>query len=153
MNCSRSITATALPTQSAAHLLRALNNGKITTASTRPAFICLQQQCTSTPFSRRQFSTSKPALIKEFFPQTETKSIRFTEPAWHHPVYTYEQMEAVKVAHRNAKSMSDKVALGVMRLLRWGLDLASGYKHDLKNAVGADGKPKTNMTERKWLIR
>lgn len=156
MNCSRSITANHLSKQSAAHVLRSLN-GKITaTSAARPAFICLQQQCTSP--SRRHFSSSRPALIKEFFPPPDAPNIRTTEPAWAHPVYTYEQMEAVAVAHRNAKNWSDYAALSAMRVLRWGLDLATGYKHDKEPPQGhaldsTKARPKTVMTERKWLIR
>lgn len=153
MNCSRGITSTALSKQSAAHILRSLN-GKITTTSARPAFIGLQQQWTP---PRRQFSTTKPAHIKDFFPAPDAPHIKTTEAAWAHPVYTYEQMEEVKVAHRNAKTMSDRVALGVLRVLRWGLDLATGYRHDKAVAKGQkhpeNAIPQSYMTEKKWLTR
>ncbi len=59
----------------------------------------------------------------------ESPHIKITEAAWPHPVYTQEQMDAVVVAHREAKTMSDRVALGMAKLLRWGLDLATGYRH------------------------
>ena len=88
-------------------------------------------------------------------------------------MYTYEQMQEVKVAHRHAKNWSDYVALSMMRVLRWGLDLASGYKHDpdqhpvhngaasskgsgehaLDRADKLRRRPFTYMTERKWLTR
>lgn len=71
--------------------------------------------------------------------------------------YTAEQMRAVEVAHRNARTWSDYVALGFVRTLRWGLDLATGYRHDEAVAKGqkdpAAAKKKNAMTERKWLIR
>jgi ubiquinol oxidase len=66
-------------------------------------------------------------------------------------------MEAVVVAHRAAKTMSDKVAMAMVRLLRFGLDLATGYKHDKAVALGnrdpAAAMQKYAMSERKWLIR
>ncbi|KAI0372172.1 alternative oxidase [Pilatotrama ljubarskyi] len=46
-----------------------------------------------------------------------------------HPVYTEEELRSVEILHREAKTFSDKVAYNFVRLLRWGFDLASGYKH------------------------
>lgn len=61
---------------------------------------------------RHHFSTSpNNPKIQEFFVQKETEKVRKTPPAWPHPVYTYDQMESVVVAHREAQTMSDKVAL------------------------------------------
>lgn len=155
MNCSRGITTNALSKQSAAQVLKSLNGKTIATSAARPAFTCLQQQW---PAPRRQFSTSKPAMIKEFFPAPDAPHIKTTEAAWPHPVYTREQMEEVRVAHRNAKTWSDYFALTMVRILRTGLDFATGYKHDHAVAQGtknpADAKrPLTAMTERKWLVR
>ena len=72
-------------------------------------------------------------------------------------MYTEEQMNAVVIAHRNAKTTSDKVALAMAKVLRFGLDLATGYKHDKavalheKDPVAA--QKKYGMTERKYMIR
>src|SRR4051794_10493195 len=68
-------------------------------------------------------------------------------------------MRAIHYEHRKPKDFSDKIALSMVRLLRWGTDLATGYLHDVeqpkkvgdKNAVTAT-KP-YQMSERKWLIR
>ncbi len=66
-------------------------------------------------------------------------------------------MRQVIVAHREAKTMSDKVALSAVKFLRWGLDFATGYKHD--KAVELDAKDpeaareKYAMTEEKYMIR
>ena len=61
-------------------------------------------------------------------------------------------MDSVVVAHREAKSFSDRVALGMARLLRWGLDTASGYKHEHAVALNAKdpvaAQKKYGMTER-----
>ncbi|KAH9922798.1 alternative oxidase [Epithele typhae] len=46
-----------------------------------------------------------------------------------HPVYTPEELRSVEVLHREAKTMSDKVAWLFVRLARWGFDRVSGYKH------------------------
>ena len=54
-------------------------------------------------------------------------------------------MKAIAVAHREPKTFSDKWAYGLVRLLRWGTDLATGYRHD-------ENKPYI-MSERKWLVR
>ncbi|EMC96090.1 hypothetical protein BAUCODRAFT_148923 [Baudoinia panamericana UAMH 10762] len=156
MNCTRGITANAFTKQSAGQALRSLN-GKINIAASRPAFIHLQQQC-SPP--RRQFSTTKVMGIKEFFPAPDAPNIKLTEPAWPHPVYSQEQMEAVAIAHRQAKTWSDWFALSAMRFLRFGLDVASGYKPDkhTKDVAAAKKNPQTGvvksaMTERQWMIR
>jgi hypothetical protein len=91
---------------------------------------------------RRAFSfTPTNPNIKEYFPQKETEKVRRTPAAWPHPIYTEEQMRAVTVAHREAKTWSDKVALTAVKLLRWGLDTVTRYKHD---------KP---MTAYQYLVR
>jgi len=66
-------------------------------------------------------------------------------------------MNSVKVAHREAKTWSDWVALAAIRTLRWGMDLATGYKHDEAVALGNKDPKAANkkyaMTERKYMIR
>jgi ubiquinol oxidase len=47
-------------------------------------------------------------------------------------------MSAVTVAHRGAKTISDKVALMAVKTLKWGSDLATGYKH--QKAIGLSEK-------------
>lgn len=62
-------------------------------------------------------------------------------------------------AHREPKDFSDRIALGMVKLLRWGTDIATRYKHDVDlpatisspNPV-ADTKP-YQMSESKWLTR
>lgn len=96
-----------------------------------------------TPGGRRRFTSTRSAGIKEFFPEHESPSIRQTPAAWPHPVYTEQQMNAVVVAHREAKTWADWSALTAVRLLRRGLDFATGYRH----------RPGFVMTERKYMIR
>jgi hypothetical protein len=66
-------------------------------------------------------------------------------------------MEDVVVAHREAKTYSDKVALIAVKLLRWGLDKATGYKHERAVALNEKdpvaARAKYAMTEEKYMIR
>jgi len=68
--------------------------------------------------------------------------VRRTPAAWPHPDVKEEHLNSVVVAHREARTASDKAALIATRILRRGLDLATGYK------------PKEGaMTEEKYMIR
>lgn len=74
--------------------------------------------------------------------------------------YTEEQMNAITVAQRETQNWADKVALGMVKLLRFGMDTATGYSHAKEAAKRAtDPAPAPekpgwfSMTERKWLIR
>jgi ubiquinol oxidase len=66
-------------------------------------------------------------------------------------------MNAVSIAHREARTMSDRVALFAVKFLRTFLDFFTGYKHDKavalaqRDASAADQK--YGMTERKYLVR
>ena len=70
-----------------------------------------------------------------------------------------DDMKAIHYEHRVSKNFSDRIALGMVRLLRWGTDLATGYHHDVedpKKAGDKDAVTETKpyrMSERKWLIR
>ena len=66
-------------------------------------------------------------------------------------------MKSIVVAHREAKDWPDRLALAMLRLLRFGMDTATGYGHD-KETVKTEGQAQQRkgwfvMTERKWLIR
>ncbi len=69
-------------------------------------------------------------------------------------------MRSIHVEHRPPKDFSDRIAIGLVRLLRWGTDIATGYHHDVEEprkasdgtAVVEQTKP-YRMSERKWLIR
>ena len=68
-------------------------------------------------------------------------------------------MEAISIAHRETETWSDWVALSMVRLLRFGMDTATGYRHDKEVAKGTKD-PVTGsknswfaMNERKWLVR
>lgn len=65
----------------------------------------------------------------------------------------------ITVQHREPKDFSDRVALFMVRMLRWGTDIATGYHHDVEEpsrASDTQAVTKTKpyrMSERKWLIR
>ncbi|KAF1949252.1 alternative oxidase [Byssothecium circinans] len=108
--------------------------------------------------SVRSFSDTRNTLkAHDVFAQKETDRVRKTPAAWPHPVYSYEDMQSVCVAHREAETFSDKVALTAVKLLRWGLDLATGYKHEKAAALHATdpqaAQAKYAMTEEKYMIR
>ncbi|OSD07210.1 alternative oxidase [Trametes coccinea BRFM310] len=76
-----------------------------------------------------------------------------------HPVYTEEELRSVEVLHREAKTLSDKIAYNFVRLARWAFDIASGYKH---KPLPPDANNKTLddlrrdgylMDEAQWLKR
>ena len=64
--------------------------------------------------------------------------------------YTQDQMRKVQVAHRETRDWADWVALNAVRLLRWGMDTATGYRHPPK---GKENEKKFIMSEQKWLTR
>jgi len=76
-----------------------------------------------------------------------------------HPVYTPEELHSVEVLHRDAKTMSDKIAYLFVRILRWGFDVASGYKHKPlppggeKMSLEELKKGGYIMDEQQWLRR
>lgn len=162
MQCTRTTAAhNILARQSTTSILKAFNGTSAATFPTsRAALLVLQHGGPTRQFSttkQRSFNVSSPMLMKEFFPVRETQEINKTPPAWAHPVYTEEQMNAVVVAHREAKNWSDKVALTAVRILRFGLDLATGYKHNKAVKLNKDDPKAANqqygMTERKYMIR
>ena len=75
--------------------------------------------------------------------------------------YTEDQMLAIKPGHRVPETFSDRIALAFVKLLRFGMDTATFYRHDkgVENAVAEDPKSAAKkrswfkMNERKWLIR
>lgn len=111
------------------------------------------------PSAKRRFSfSSNTQASKDFFPESQTNNIRLTKPAWPHPIYTEQQMRSINVAHREAKNWSDYIALTMVRILRWGLDFATGYKHEKEivkaHTTSGEARPKKfTMTEQKYMIR
>lgn len=65
--------------------------------------------------------------------------------------------KAQKIEHRKCTNWSDWVALSAVRLVRWGFDLVTGYKHDKAVALSrkdpAAAAQKYSMSEEKWLAR
>ncbi|KAG6917466.1 hypothetical protein DXG01_002443 [Tephrocybe rancida] len=75
-----------------------------------------------------------------------------------HPVYRTDELRAVEVLHREAKSIPDKMAYGMVKLARTMFDLVSRYKHvdiapDEKMSVQQLREAGHLLTERAWLNR
>ena len=153
MSCTRAIgTNPFLTRQSAASVLKTLNGTHIANRASKPGLVYTQH---ITP-SHRQFSTTRPTAMKEFFPAPDAPHIRTTEAAWSHPVYSEEQMKSVVVAHREAKTMSDKVAMAMVRVLRFGLDTPQVIAMTRRSRLVTRTPPphsRVRMSERKWMIR
>ncbi|KAI9775337.1 MAG: hypothetical protein M1835_005859 [Candelina submexicana] len=75
------------------------------------------------------------------------------------PSYSEKQMKDISIAHRQTSNWSDRVALVAMKILRFGMDTATGYKHDKEVSLGrkdpttGDKPQKWAMDERKWMVR
>lgn len=154
ISASAATRASFAPKRASAQLLKSLNGFSNPAIGLRSAFVVVQPLATS----RRNFSfTSSNPKINEYFPEKETDKVRKTEAAWPHPLYTYEQMNSVVVAHREAKTVSDKLALVAVKILRWGLDLTTGYKHEKASALAktdpAAAAEKYGMTVEKYMMR
>jgi len=108
----------------------------------RSSYLLLRPHLTP---SQRQFSTTRRSQLDFFPPPKNLPSIKLTPPAWPHPEATESQLKSIDVAHRETRTFGDWIALSMVRVLRWGTDVATGYRHDPK-------KPYV-MSERKWLIR
>ena len=85
-----------------------------------------------------------------------------------HPVYKERELEEVRITHKPVKTVRDRIGYSAVSLLRFGFDLATGYKHDpLASKDGMtpalDGSRLTpeereklsaaSMTEKQWLRR
>ncbi|KAK1759161.1 alternative oxidase-domain-containing protein [Echria macrotheca] len=104
----------------------------------------------------RQFSTTTPTQLRDFFPSKETTYIRQTPPAWPHHGWTEEEMLAVVPEHRPPNTVSDWLAWKLVRLCRWGTDIATGVRPeqqvDQKHPTTATAARKP-LTEAQWLVR
>ncbi|KAK3080169.1 Alternative oxidase, mitochondrial precursor [Coniosporium uncinatum] len=140
----------------AAQILKALSGASwVAVIGVKPGQAVIAQRQWTQP--HRTFSSTPARPIKEYFETADAPQIRKTEAAWPHPIYNEKQMTDIHVAHREVRNWSDRVALMMVRFLRFSLDLASGYKHDEAVALGqkdpAKAKQKYGMDERKYLTR
>ncbi|KAG9241153.1 aox, alternative oxidase [Calycina marina] len=112
------------------------------------------------PCSQNFSSTSKVGL-REYFPESKHHGNVFkTKSSWPHPHYDEVALtKKIAFAHRKPRDLSDRIALSMVRLLRWGTDLATRYKHDVdfpKKVGDANAVTETkpySMSEQKWLAR
>lgn len=90
--------------------------------------------------------------LEETFPSPSLIIKSFVSDMYHLSArYTKEQILAVRTAHRKAHTWQDRAALGTVRLLRWGMDLVSGY-HTRPTNKNTLSKAHV-MTEEKWITR
>ncbi|KAJ5550177.1 Alternative oxidase [Penicillium sp. DV-2018c] len=107
----------------------------------------------TSPFSltsKRPISSTSQKQITEYFPPPKTPNVKEVESPWAHPVYTEAQVRNITIAHRQATNWSDWIALGTVRMFRWGMDKVTAYKHP---HPGQELPERFKMTEEKWLAR
>lgn len=142
MNTSRAVFSSPLTAHITKTACRGLPSSATVTLGLRSSQGLLNPTAANTS---RQFSTSRKTQLEFFPPPKNLPNIKLTPPAWPHQGVTEEQLKGIEVAHRAPRTWSDWTAYNTVRLLRWGTDLATGYRHD-------PNKPYV-MTERKWLVR
>lgn len=69
---------------------------------------------------------------------------------WEHPKVSCAETREITVARHQPKVLSDRIAQGVLFVMRQSFDIVSGYKHPPK---GQENNPKYIMTEKQWLQR
>ncbi|KPI39348.1 Alternative oxidase, mitochondrial [Cyphellophora attinorum] len=138
MNPSRAVFSSTITT----NISRAACRPGATSLGLRTSHALLKPIAANTS---RQFSTSRKSQLEYFPPPKNAPHIKLTPPAWPHEGVTEEQLKGIVVAHREPRTWSDWTAYNMVRILRWGTDLATGYRHD-------PNKPYV-MNERKWLTR
>ncbi|KAB5554657.1 mitochondrial alternative oxidase [Coniochaeta sp. 2T2.1] len=152
MLSTRATTKLCSPGQ-AVHLGRTLQTSILSPSTTLriPATYLSQHHS-----SARSFSTTLRQNLKDFFPAKETEFIRITPPAWPHHGYTEAEMLAIEPAHREPKTFGDWAAWKVIRLCRWGMDVATGLQPeqqvDMKHSTTATAAMQP-LTEGQWLVR
>ncbi len=81
---------------------------------------------------------------------TDQKNKYYLSKSWAHPTFTKDQMESIKVEHKEPQTISDKIAFKTMRLFRTSFDTLTGYIHP---PIGEELNPRYRMNHKKWLIR
>ncbi|KKK27292.1 hypothetical protein ARAM_001935 [Aspergillus rambellii] len=122
----------------------------IATTGLQCSSLAITNKCSRQPAPKRFISSTPQTQPKGFFPPPTAPSVKEVPTAWAHPIYAEEEMQRVVVGHREAQNWADWVALGSVRVLRWGMDLVTGYRHP---APGKEHEAKFQMTEKKWLTR
>ncbi|KZP33528.1 alternative oxidase [Athelia psychrophila] len=86
---------------------------------------------TSKPIDAPSTKTPEALLPQALTKQDAVGTVPMVRGDWvlFHPVYTQEELKAVEVKHREAKSFSDKLAATLVKLTRFGFDFVSRYKH------------------------
>lgn len=98
---------------------------------------------------------SKVVKGKDIFVDKTSGEV-FTPSQYHHPFFSKDEMEHIQVSHRKVRKFTDGLAYYLVRTLRRGFDLVSGYKHP-KYEIAADGSKKLigeyHIAPQTWLTR
>ncbi|TFK52367.1 alternative oxidase [Heliocybe sulcata] len=107
-------------------------------------------------FHRRDLATETPVDPKDASKPVGGSVVK-GDWVLFHPVYTAEELKAVEIVHSEAKTVSDKIAYGLVKYTRKLFDLVSGYKHPdhvPSNASIEELRKKGYiMNEHQWLNR
>ncbi|GAA5866901.1 hypothetical protein JCM8547_003911 [Rhodosporidiobolus lusitaniae] len=148
------------------------------TSSAALLLISKPRSFSSSPLRRAEETSTKPAEpTRSFQPHFQDPTPAPPAQAWkssrphedwvsNHPVYKPDELN-VDVVHLEPKTLSDKVAFGLVKSARWGFDLVTGYKHaspeEALAAAKKDGKGDLTvdqlrkegylMTEEQWMSR
>lgn len=118
------------------------------------------------PSLPRPKTTSNSSLPPEKPPPSELRTSHTHKPialtdtppspaAWPHPAYSESAIQQINVARREIRNWPDWIAFNAVRILRWGTDLATGYRHEaeLKKLEKNPNAERYQMTEKRWLVR
>jgi hypothetical protein len=124
------ITSQTILCASRAHIARplllALKGNTIALASTQPHIRCFQSTNVVSEDKAEKEQAAKGVQKKEsthLVTIAGTRNVMNVRDYSHrHPIYSDEELENIKIAHRNPRSVSDWVALTAVRCLRWTFD-------------------------------
>ena len=77
----------------------------------------------------RYYSLPTPPESNQHFKKKifDNEGMEIWENPTEHPVWNNHEVNAVQKVHRKPEGMVDHVALGAVKLARWGFDTVSGY--------------------------
>ncbi|KAJ5997090.1 hypothetical protein N7522_008750 [Penicillium canescens] len=124
---------------------------RLSFAPTRSQCLSIQNPSLVRPARQSQYRGTGISALTSIKRHHTTDTQVSQKSSWTHPVYSKEQILAVRTAHRQAHTWQDKTALISVRFLRWGMDLVSGYR---SQPATSNTLSKSNvMTEEKWITR
>mgnify|MGYP004712743769 CR=1 FL=1 len=87
----------------------------------------------------------------------ETTDTIYTKNTFPHEELTMQEMGSITVTHRVPRTLRDRYALWLVRMLRFGFDICTGYRHPKPKHAGAESsvikQEDYKMTPEKWISR